>query len=70
MEQTNRESQSISLEGEIVELVEEDGRQRASVMLAPDAILRLTSAAGGDIHLGDRIGIPGSIRIERVRAVS
>jgi hypothetical protein len=59
-------AQSLSLEGEVVEILEEPGQRRARIMLDPRAVVDISAGATTDVHLGDRVVISGSITIERV----
>ena len=60
-------AQSLSLEGEVVEILEKPGQRRARVMLDPRAVVDISAGSITDVHLGDRVVISGSITIERVR---
>jgi len=60
-------AQSLSLEGEVVEILEKPGQRRARIMLDPRAVVDISAGGINDVHLGDRIVISGSITIERVR---
>jgi hypothetical protein len=59
--------QSLSLEGEVVEILEKSGQRRAKIMLEPRAVVDISAGGITDVHLGDRVVISGSITIERVR---
>ena len=60
-------AQSLSLEGEIVEILEKPGQRRAKIMLEPRTVVDISAGGITDVHLGDRVVISGSITIERVR---
>jgi len=60
-------AQSLSLEGEVVEILEKPGQRRARIMLDPRAVVDISAGGITDVHLGDRVVISGSITIERVR---
>jgi hypothetical protein len=62
-----RSAQSLSLEGEVVEILEKPGQRRARIMLDPRAVVDISAGGITDVHLGDRVVISGSITIERVR---
>ena len=60
-------AQSLSLEGEVVEILEKPGQRRARIMIDPRAVVDISAGSITDVHLGDRVVISGSITIERVR---
>ena len=60
-------AQTLSLEGEVVEILEKPGQRRARIMLDPRAVVDISAGGITDVHLGDRVVISGSITIERVR---
>jgi hypothetical protein len=49
------ELQDISLEGEVVEILEEGGQRLAKVKLTAPVIVDLPGTHTGDTHLGDRV---------------
>lgn len=59
-------SQSLSLEGEVIEILERPGQRRARIRLDPRAVVDVAAGGIADVHLGDRVVISGSISIERV----
>ena len=59
-------AQTLSLEGEVVEILEKPGQRRARIMLDPRAVVDISAGGITDVHLGDRVVISGSITIERV----
>jgi hypothetical protein len=59
-------AQSLSLEGEVVEILEKPGQRHARIMLDPHAVVDIAAGGITDVHLGDRVVISGSITIERV----
>lgn len=67
MADQTRSAQSLSLEGEVVEILEKPGQRRARIMLDPRAVVDISAGGITDVHLGDRVVISGSITIERVR---
>ncbi len=60
-------AQPLSVEGEVVEILERDGRRVAKVMLKPRTVLNVTAGTIREVHLGDRVVITGAITIERVK---
>ena len=60
-------AQALSLEGEVVEILEKSGQRRAKIMLEPRAVVDISAGGITDVHLGDHVVISGSITIERVR---
>jgi len=58
--------QALSLRGEVVEILDRDGQRRVKVAVAAGTILDLALAPLLDIHLGDRVLIGVSLRIERL----
>ncbi len=60
-------AQPLSLEGEVVEILERGGRRVAKVMLKPRTVLDVAAATIREVHLGDRVVISGAITIERVK---
>jgi hypothetical protein len=59
--------QALSLAGEVVLIFERGGRRVARVRLEPATIVDISAESLGDVHLGDRIVVSGSLAIERVR---
>ena len=59
--------QTLSLEGQVVEILERHGHLVARVRLEPSTVLDIAAAAPADLHLGDRVVITGSLAVERVR---
>jgi hypothetical protein len=60
--------QAVSLEGELVEIVEEGGRRLAKIVLTAPVVLDVTHAGLGDAHLGDRLVVSGQMAIVRATA--
>jgi len=58
---------AMSLAGEVVEIFERGGRRVARVRLEPATIVDIPAESLGDVHLGDRIVVSGSIAISDVR---
>jgi hypothetical protein len=61
-------TQPLLLEGQVVELFEQDGERRARIVLRLPAVLDIAAGAMPDIHLGDRVVVDGSITVTAVRA--
>jgi hypothetical protein len=61
MARPTAELQDISLEGEIVEILEEGGHRFAKVKLTAPVIVDLPGTESSDTHLGDRVVIRGLI---------
>jgi hypothetical protein len=59
--------QPLSLEGEVIEIFERAGHRVARVRLAPQTTVDVPAASLGDLHLGDRVAVSGSLAIDRVR---
>ena len=59
--------QTLSLEGHVVEILEWHGQLLARVRLEPSTVLDIATTEPGDLHLGDRVVITGSLAVERVR---
>ena len=59
--------QSLSVEGQVIEILERGGQRRARVCLEAHTVLDVSMAELGDLHLGDRVTITGTLAIERVR---
>ena len=66
MVSTRQGAHAFSAEGEVVELLQEAGALRAKILLRPGTVLDVTITAP-DVHLGDQVGIEGSITVERFR---
>lgn len=58
--------QTLSLEGQVVEILERHGQLLARVRLEPSTVLDVATSASTDLHLGDRVVITGSLAVERV----
>lgn len=56
--------QTVFLEGDLVEIVEEGGRRLAKIVVTAPVVLDVTHAGLGDAHLGDRVVVSGQIAIE------
>jgi hypothetical protein len=61
MARSAEELQFVSLDGEIVEILEEDGRRLAKVKLTAPVAVDLRGRDASDTHLGDRVAIRGWI---------
>lgn len=58
--------QPLRLEGEVVEILEEEGRRLARVRIEPRLMLDLAASGIRELHLGDRLLIDGSLVINAV----
>jgi hypothetical protein len=59
-------SQPLRLEGEVVEILEQQGRRLARVRIEPRSVLDLAASGIRELHLGDRLMIDGSLVINAV----
>ena len=59
-------SQPLRLEGEVVEILEGEGRRLARVRIEPRLMLDLAANGIRELHLGDRLTIDGSLEISAV----
>jgi hypothetical protein len=59
-------SQPLRLEGEVVEILEGEGRRLARVRIEPRLMLDLAASGIRELHLGDRLMIDGSLEISAV----
>ena len=59
----------VSMEGEIVEIFERDGRRFARIVLTPHVVCEVAAEDFGDAHLGDRVVVNGQVSIEQVAVV-
>ena len=59
-------SQPLKLEGEVVEILEQEGRRLARVRIEPRLMLDLAASGIRELHLGDRLTIDGSLEISAV----
>jgi hypothetical protein len=69
MGQLRQPAQAFSVEGEVVEILQDVGRLRAKVVLRPGTVLDVP-AIPSDMHLGDQVGIEGAITLERIRTLA
>lgn len=60
---------AVSLEGEIVEIIERGGTSSLRVGLRHTILLDLSPGLVTDLHLGDRIAIAGEIRVDTLHAL-
>lgn len=60
---------AISLEGEIVQIIETGGVSSLRVVLHHLSVFDLASGLVTDLHLGDRIAIDGVLRVDAVRSL-
>ncbi len=56
----------VSLEGEIVEIFEREGRRLARIVLNPQIVCEVTASGFEDAHLGERVIVEGRVTIEHV----
>jgi hypothetical protein len=59
--------QDFSLRGEVVEIFEIDGQPRVRIVLRPSAVIDLPAGVLGEVYLGTRVIVDGSIRLTGVR---
>ncbi len=59
----------VSMEGEIVEIFEREGRRLARIVLMPQIVCEVTAEDFGDAHLGDRVVVEGHVTIEEVAVI-
>ncbi len=59
-----------SVEGEIVEIFEREGRRFARILLTPRIVCDVAADDCTDAHLGDRVLVTGRIAIEQVTVVA
>jgi hypothetical protein len=58
--------QVLSLRGEVIEILDREGRRRIKVAVESGTILDLAFAALPDVHLGDHVLIGVSMCVERL----
>lgn len=56
----------VSMEGEIVEIFERDGRRFARIVLTPQVVCEVAAEGFADAHLGDRVVATGHVTLEHV----
>ena len=59
------ESQTFSLEGEVVEILEEHGQRFAKIVLSTPVVLDVTDYSSDSLHLGDRVVVHGWMGVEK-----
>ena len=59
--------QTLSLQGEVIEIFERDGRRHARVRLESATFVDVSIESLGDLHLGDRVLVGGALDVEGVR---
>ena len=59
----------ISLEGEVVQISEREGVSSLRLVVRRLTVIDVASSLVNDCHLGDRIALDGSLRVEAVRAL-
>lgn len=59
-------AQPLRLEGEVVEILEQEGRRLARVRIEPRSVLDLAASGIRELHLGDRLMIDASLVINAV----
>ena len=62
-------SSDISLEGEVVQISERDGRSSLRLVVRELTVIEIASPLVKEVHLGDRIALDGSMRVEAVRPI-
>lgn len=60
---------AVSLEGEIVQIVETGGVSSFRVVLHHMSVFDLAPGLVKDLHLGDRIAVDGLLRVDAVRSL-
>lgn len=58
---------AVSLDGEIVEIIEHGGVCSLRLVLHHLSVFDLVTGSATDLHLGDRIAIDGELRVDAVR---
>ncbi len=59
-----------SVQGEVVEIFEREGRRFARILLAPHVVCDVTAENCAEAHLGDRVLVAGRVIIHEVRVVA
>ncbi len=60
------EMQEVSLEGEVVEILEQSGRRLAKIAVSGPVMLEVANGGTGrEIHLGDRVVVHGFMGVEK-----
>ena len=59
----------ISLEGEVVQISERDGRSSLRLVVRELTVMEIASPIVKEFHLGDRIALEGSMHVEAVRPI-
>lgn len=57
--------QTFSLEGEVVEILEEFGQRLAKVVFTAPVVIDVTNDGPDAVHLGDRVSVHGWLGIEK-----
>ena len=60
---------AVSLEGEIVQIIETGGVSSFRVVMHHMSVFDLAPELATDLHLGDRIAIDGVLRVDAVRSL-
>ncbi len=60
-------SQALSLQGEVVEILERQGQRLARISVLPQNIIDVTGESIREAHLGDRVLIDAQVTIECVK---
>lgn len=58
-------AKNIVLNGEVVEIIDEAGNQKAKILTAPQ-YLEVVLEENSDIHLGEKVIVDSEIRIKRI----
>jgi len=59
------ETQTFSLEGEVVEILEEDGQRFAKIVFTAPVVIDVTRDGPKGVHLGDRVVVHGWMGVEK-----
>ncbi len=59
------EMQTFSLEGEVVEILEEFGQRLAKIVFTAPVVVDVTSDGPDSVHLGDRVSVHGWMGLEK-----
>ncbi len=59
------ETQTFSLEAEVVEILEEFGQRFAKIVFTAPVVLDITNDGPDGVHLGDRVVVHGWMGVEK-----
>ena len=65
MSARSSEMQTFSLEGEVVEILEDFGQRLAKVVFTMPVLVDVTSDGPDAVHLGDRVTVHGWMGLEK-----